>query len=484
MQTTDTQSKEDSSRRNRSIKSAVFTSLASKLGTVLLQFVSIPIAYQKLGPETFGLYATISIAIGTVIVFQLGIGPALAHGLSHATSKKDLAKEKDYFSTSWLLMVALTLIGGAVAGLVFNFVPLHVFLGDEYTPFEEQIMPGLWLGLAIVLFEFVLSHTERSREGYLQVHLNNLWGAAGNFLGALAVVAAMLSRPSIETLILAVYGSRVLARIGNTIHLYLQRPELRPSIRHFKVPLMKELLSDGFSFTISHTITGLVQLNVCGLIVARHGGPPEVGIFQILMNFYVQLLGIIMMFTTPTWPAIVDAWARADTGWIRRATKRLWALTLGYAGCGVVGLTFLGPLILPLVFGDEFPINRDILFAFSLYFLGASWGHTNHSILVGLGLVRRSATISIIETAILPVLAFFGIAWFSLPGLFEGMALAMFAVSAWIFPLMLLRRVKEKDSVADETLAAPLPLVPSLSATSALTPDGESEIAPPSTPKP
>jgi len=67
------QGDEVSSRRNRAISSAVFTSLASKLGTVILQLVSIPIAIHVLGEKSYGLYSTIALSIGTLILFQIGI---------------------------------------------------------------------------------------------------------------------------------------------------------------------------------------------------------------------------------------------------------------------------------------------------------------------------------------------------------------------------------------------------------------------------
>ncbi|MGJ8725824.1 MAG: lipopolysaccharide biosynthesis protein [Roseibacillus sp.] len=436
---------ENSHRRNRAITSAVFTSLASKVGTVVLQFVSIPIAYRALGEEMFGLYATIAVSIGTIILFQIGIGPALTHGISRALTAKDKLLEKQYFSTSWFLLVLLTLIGGLVAALVLSFVPLTFFFGDKYAGLESKLLPGLWLALGIVLLEFILSHTERAREGFLQVHINNLFGAAGNILGAITIAIGIHFFQTIEFLILAIFGTRALVRIANTIYLFIQRPDLFPKISLFEKPLAREMLSDGFAFTVSQSLTGIIEINGCGLLVARFGGPIAVGHFQILMQLSTLMLGIIIMFTTPTWPAVVDAFTRRDFDWVKRVTKRLWLLVGGYCGAVVIGLPLVGSFVLPLIFGPEFQVTWQVLLAFALYFSISSWGHTNNALLIGVGLVKRAAVFSLLETSILLIPAALGIYFFGLPGLFTGMAIAMVAITGWLFPLMLMNRIRSKS---------------------------------------
>ncbi|MEM9079607.1 MAG: oligosaccharide flippase family protein [Verrucomicrobiota bacterium] len=426
-----------SSRRNRAISHAVLTSLASKVGTLILQFVSIPIAYRTLGPESFGLYSTIAVGVSTLILFQIGIGPALTHGLSKAISKNDKLLEKQYFSTSWFLLLALTALGGLIAATILLLVPLTSFLGSKYAGLEEQLLPGLWLGLAIVLLEFILSHAERAREGFLEVHINNLFGTAGNILGALTIAIGIHFFPTIEFLILGVFGTRALARLANSIHLFIQRPDLLPKLTYYQKPLAREMLSDGFAFTVSQSITSIIELNVCALIVARFAGPIAVGHFNILMQIAALMTGLIIMFTTPTWPAIADALARLDLTWIKRIIKRLWLLVSGLAIASLLGLTLLGPPILPLIYGKEFQPSWLLLLAFAVYFAASSWGHTNNSILVGLGLVKKAAAVALLETILLLIPAALGMAFFDLPGLFFGMALAMLLVTTWIFPRMI-----------------------------------------------
>ena len=431
-------------RRNRAISSAVFTSLASKVGTVLLQFASIPIAIRALGELDYGLYITIANSIGVLILFQIGVGPALTHGISRALSKKDVLLEKQYFSTSWFLLLALTIIAGIIAILVFSNIPLTVFFGEKYAGLEDRMMPALWLGLGIVLLEFLLGHTERAREGYLQVHINNLFGTAGNILGAVAIAVGIHFFKSIEFLILAVFGSRALARLANTIYFFWQRPELRPRFLHLKVPLGREIISDGFAFTVSQSITSVVEFMGCTFLVAHFLGPVGVGYFGIFIQISTLMTGVIIMFTTPTWPAVVDAFTRNDQAWVARATKRLWLLVGGYGLAAMIALPTLGTIILPLIFTEQYPFAWPELLAFGIYFTVSAWGHTNNALLIGVGLVKRAAAFSLLETSIILIPAAIGLKFFGLAGLFGGMAIAMFSVTGWLFPLMLMNRIRTK----------------------------------------
>ena len=435
-------SDQNSHHRNRAITSAVVTSLASKLGTVLLQLVSIPIAIRVLGKEDFGLYATIAVSIGTIVLFQIGIGPALTHGISRSVTAKDKLLEKQYTSTSWFLLIALTIIGGLIAAAILTFIPPTFFFGDKFNGLESKLLSGLWLALGIILLELILSHTERLREGFLEVHINNLFGAAGNVLGAITIAAGIHFFRSIEFLILAIFGTRALLRLANTIHLFWQRSELFPRFIHFKKYLAQEMLVDGFAFTVSQSITSIIELNGCGLIVARFLGPVAVGHFMIYMNIATLMTGVIIMFTTPTWPAVVDAFTRRDYAWVKLATKRLWLLVGACSGAALLGLPLLGTFILPFIYGSDFDARWELLFAFAIYFAVSSWGHTNNSLLIGVGLVKRAAVFSLLETSLLLIPVTIGIYLFDLVGVFGGMAIAMFAITGWLFPLLLIRRIR------------------------------------------
>jgi O-antigen/teichoic acid export membrane protein len=433
-------------RRNRAIRWAVATSLMSKAGTALLQLIAIPIAIRTLGLELFGIYSTIAMGIYIVMLLQVGIGPALTHGISSALARGSRPQERAYYTTAFFIILALAAAGATIVSCILTFVPIPVLFGKEYAPHAEIMRPALWLGLAIIMCQFVLSHTERTREGYLEANINNAWGAAGNFLGAFALAFGISSFPTIEYLLLCIFASNVLAKIGNTIHLLIQRPWLFPFPRLFQRNIARSLFSDGVAFSLSTSVTGLIEFNACALIIGHLAGPASVGIFNILVQIDVILIGFIVMITTPTWPSIVDALARKDMAWIQVAARRLRLFGATYCLAAMVGLVALGPFLIPLWLGPEIEIPRFTLFAFMCFFSIGTWNHIHHSMLVGMGKVKPAAVYVLLEAAVILGPATFGLLHFGLPGLLFGLALTKLLITGTVFPRMFQRAIEQHDS--------------------------------------
>ena len=103
---------ETTRRRDRSIRLAVVTSFVSKAGTILLQLLSIPIAIRVLGRAEFGLFTTVNLTLTTIALLEVGVGPALTHGLTRARAAGDEAKQRELGSTAFFLMAGIALLAG------------------------------------------------------------------------------------------------------------------------------------------------------------------------------------------------------------------------------------------------------------------------------------------------------------------------------------------------------------------------------------
>ena len=434
-------------RRNRSIRRAVCTSFASKAGTALLQLVSIPIAIRVLGREEFGLYAGLSMIITMVMLLEIGVGPALTHGLSSAVARGDRDGERRYYSTSFFMMAVLAVVGACVLGTAIALLSPAVIFGPEFAQHEETVRPALWLGAGLITLVFFLSHTERSREGLLEVGHNNLWGAVGNLIAAAGVGIGVWFFPSINFLLLAVFGPQVLAKLANTIHLWLRRPHLVPRLALFRGGLAVSLLKDGLAFSAAYSVVGVVEYNLAANLVGRVGGPGAVAVFSVLLTLCISALGFVIMFTTPTWPAVVDAYARGDIGWVRRAAKHLYMLAGAIGLAVLVGLAAVGPIALPLWLGDEFAdVGRLTLVAFGCYFLMHVWRHVNHVLLIGVGKVSQMARVQLFESAVMLLPVWFGMRTFGVAGAFGAMALTIALLTGWILPAVFQRAVANADA--------------------------------------
>ena len=429
-----------SQRRNRSIRLAVVTSFVSKFSTILLQLLSIPIAIRVLGRVEFGLFTTVNITLSTMVLLEVGIGPALTHGLSKAISTGDETRQRELGSTAFFLVAAISALAGILLATVLLVVPLPTLFGPEFVGREASLRPALWIGLAVFVVLFILNLTERIREGHLEVATNNLWGAAGNLLSALLVGVGVWFVPQVWFLVVAVQGAMVLAKTCNTLTLWRKHPLIVPSLKYVRPATARHLFSDGIAFSTCCVVTGVVEYNLCGWMVGRADGPAGVGLYGIFITLTVMQLGFVVMLSTPTWPAVAEALARGDQAWACQAAKRLYLFGGGFAVCSALGLVLVGPWVLPFWLGKEFSsISRVLLACYGLYFIAHVWRHLNHTMMIGTGQVGKLLRIQLIESASVALLGALALHYGGVQSMFATMGLVILALTGTFLPKQVAR---------------------------------------------
>lgn len=430
-------------RRNRSIGLAVATSFVSKAGTILLQLLSIPLAVRVLGREEFGLYTTVNLTLATISLLQVGVGPALTHGLSQARVAGDEKRLRELGSTAFFLMMGIAVLAGGLLATILISVPLPSLFGTEYSGKEDALRPALWVGLLLFLLLFVLNLTERVREGYLEVASNNLWGAAGNVMAAMFVAVGVWFVPEVWFLVVAVHGAMVIAKLGNTATLWARHPLMRPSLSALRGGVARHLFSDGVAFSTCCLVTGIIEYNFCGWLVGRSGGPAAVALYGVFISLTVMQLGFVVMLSTPTWPAVAEALARGDKPWAARAGRKLYLFGSGFALCSAGGLVLLGPWVLPLWLGGEFSgISRWLLAAYGLYFVAHVWRHLNHAMMIGTGQVNKLVRIQLIESLLVALLGYYALQNGGVGAMLCTMGIVILSLTGAFLPRMVYRALR------------------------------------------
>lgn len=432
-----------SARRDRSIRLAVVTSFLSKAGTALFQFLALPVAVRVLGREEFGLYSAVGIMLSIVSLLQVGIGPALAHGLSGAKARGLTNEARELSSSAFFLTVGLALLAGALLGGLLLVVPLPTIFGKDFAGLESVLRPALWTGLALFLMLFVLNLTDRVREGLLETSANNLWGALGNLIAAIAVGCGVYFVPQVWFLVLAIHGSLVLAKLGNSVSLWRAHPELRPAWMAFRPALARGLFGDGLAFSAATLITGVVEYSLGGWLVGRAGGPAASALYGVFIQLTVMQLGFVLMVSTPTWPAVAEALARGDHAWAKRAARKLYLFGGCFALCAFGGLVLLGPWGFKVWLGKEFADTpRSLLACYGLYFVAHVWRHLNHALMIGSGQVGKLARIQFVESALVAVVAVVALKWGGTEPMLAAMGAVILAVTGVLLPRQVARGLK------------------------------------------
>ena len=432
-------------RRNRAIRLAVVFSVFSKSGTFLLRLISIPIAIRILGLEEFGIYASITTVVALIEALHIGIGPALTQGISRSVVQKNPDHQKRLFSTAFLTSALMTgLMVLLLLGLV-AFLPVSSLFGPHFAGHENLVGRSILIAAGIIAIHVICATCDKARDGYLETNHNNAWGAAGNFAGAIVLMAGIRFFPSVEFLLIAVNGSAALAKVGNATSLFVRRSWLLPRLKNFDKSLIRPLIGDGGRFSVTYLLSALVEYNALVYLAGRLQGPEMAAVFSAMVTIHFSLTGLLQMFTIPLWPAVMDAHERGDRDWIVRSSRKLFVLSMSFAVCCGVGMIALGPIALPLWLGEAVPIGVAAFSAFALYFIFHVWRQSHQTFLLGIGKIDFCFRTILVESPLVLVAIWIALQTGSATAVYLGIAISIALVSLWVYPMMFRRAISPQE---------------------------------------
>jgi O-antigen/teichoic acid export membrane protein len=155
-------------------------------------------------------------------------------------------------------------------------------------------------------------------------------------------------------------------------------------------------------------------------------------------------LGVVMMLSTPTWPAVAEALARGDVPWAKKAARKLYLFGSAFGVCAFIGLVLLGPWVFSVWLGKDFSDVPRLMFAcYGLYFIAHVWRHLNHALMFGTGQVGKLARVQLIESAVVAAVAVVALKWGGIGPMLAAMGVTILAVTGIVLPRIVARGLAE-----------------------------------------
>ncbi|MDB6069558.1 MAG: O-antigen flippase Wzx, partial [Verrucomicrobiales bacterium] len=308
--------------RTRAMGMAVLSSLASKGGNAILMLVSIPLAFRVLGEARYGVFGVVQTLMFFITMSDLGMGPGIMRRIASAVAKGNRAEETAVISCGFFITLGFVLITAAIfVGLMLT-VPVTTLFGQGFEPVQDELRTNLWLAGGMFLTMLLVSMVERAREGYQEIHIGNSFGAAQNVIAACVLYFGVQHWPSVTFLMLAIYGTQAVIGVSNATHVLWHRPWLVPRWSSLDRRLSKRMVGEGLALFTAGTMSPIFQREgtkwLLGQMMGQQG-PTVLGRYTILIQLGFFLYGFVLMVSRPLWPAVADAVARGDLGWVRAA---------------------------------------------------------------------------------------------------------------------------------------------------------------------
>ena len=336
-----------SKERYRKVVLTAITGPIASGGGFLAFLITVPLTVRYLGPERYGAWMSLSALMVFLRFSDLGLGNGLVGAISQAEGREDHLYAQRAISSVLVYLCIIACILLVAFPISARFIHWDYVLGLASLKDRSEIQAAILIFVALYAIGIPVNMVQQVQRSLQQGYVSNLWIAVGSLLSLAGVYIAAIHHARIPWLVAIISGVPLIPTLANGFVLYfVQRTDLRPSLRNFDKKVAKELLHKGMLF-FGLGIAGALAFDSQNIVIAHILGPAAVGVYAVVQRLFSMIPLIVGYITMPLWPAFGDALGRGERTWIARALRRGIAVNAAIATVPAVLLTvFSGPILL------------------------------------------------------------------------------------------------------------------------------------------
>jgi O-antigen/teichoic acid export membrane protein len=288
------------------------------------------------------------------------------------------------------------------------------------------------------MFQMIFGVVDSALAGYQEQVLTFVGSAISNVISVGLLIFVCSHAPTIVKVILVLYGFPTIFRAANLVILFLRRPYLRLGLTRTCRGGYAQLLNVGIAFWVVQ-LAGILQQN-SGTYILAHLGSTEATSFFGAVYKAISLAGaVVVIITQPLWPAITDAIAHHDIGWIKRSYAKVRLFITIYSIAVAIVMIAGGPWIFQHLTHINAVGSSMLFILLGVYFVANNWTHLFYTTMMGMNVIWQVVAVLLLENLLMLILGIVLV-----PGLgVSGMALAYLGASL-VLPVWLLPRLMNK----------------------------------------
>lgn len=345
----------------------IATSGLTRILSVCSPLVVIPLALDLMGPDSYGVWVTMTAVTSMFLWADLGLGNGLMTRTSHALAVGDLAQARQVIASAYAMLGGLALGVMTVLLVLTTFVPWEDVLNSGSS--EAGAIATITLG-AFVL-NVPLSLIQRVQYSLGEVALSNVLFAAGPLLTIIGAIAANQAQVTATEAVVLMTTGPLVASVLATAVTVVRHPDLVPGRGSLALDTTRALFTLG-SLYLAIQVLSAVALNADNVIIAQVRGAADVVDYSIVARMFMIAGLVISLANLPLWPANAEALAKGDRGWVERTTFKMTVLSGGcMLGIGVALVFCARPFVHAWV-GPEVEVPRTLLIGFALFWIAVA----------------------------------------------------------------------------------------------------------------
>jgi O-antigen/teichoic acid export membrane protein len=392
--------------RHRRITLTAIASSLSKIISIATILISVPLTLRYLGPERFGMWATIS-SLSTFLAFaDLGIGNGMLTAIATAHGRKDHAAIRGYISSGFYLLSAISIVLLCIFSLVYQILPLNNIFNIKSEIAKAEIRPAVAAFFVGFLLSIPLTVVQRVQMALQQGFLSSLWQCAASILGLVGLLICVHYEAGLPWLVMAMIGSPLITNVLNNIIFFkYMQPDIAPNWGACTATTALRIIRAGGLFFILQVVAALAYASD-SLIIAHIMGVSAVAEFSVPERMFSVVTIILTTVLAPLWPAYGEAIARGDLKWVRQTLKRSIIIAAIAASMFSITLVLTGPWLIANWVGKIMIPSFDLLIAFAIWKTIEAIGNSLATFLNGAHIVGLQVAMAIFTALSAVILKF------------------------------------------------------------------------------
>jgi len=392
-----------SGRSQMMVKNAA-GSFAIKLGSMVIDFIKVPIYLTFLDSAHYGVYLTIASIVAWTHQFDFGLGTGLRYKLTQAISLGNEDRGKQLVSTAYISMSAIMLL------LLLIGIPIIIslnwtgILNCDFINAETLVLCVLMV-LAVFVVQFVLELVSVVLQADQKAAISTIFKPIANLLSLVAILVLIpFYHNSLVIACLALTVPIIVVLFIANIILFRKRyNKIAPSFKDFRSDSIKDIYSLGIKYFASQFST-LIVFSTASFLLSHYVDPTEAAVYNTAWAYFGIVVAFNAMVLQPLIAAVTDAYVKKEMVWVKNVFNKI---RLYSAGLSVVELLLLAvsPLVFKLWLGDRLTIPMELSIMMTVYFIFNVWVNPYSNFAGGVGKLNVSVLLSFFK-----ILVFFPVA--------------------------------------------------------------------------
>ena len=367
-----------------------------KFGSILSNFLLIPITINYVSSPIYGIWMTLYSIISWLSIFDIGLGNGLRNNLTKCLVEGNYKDAKEYVSTAYVSLIFISL-------LLFSVIFFSVFLlnwndilklPNDFSENINNIIIILGFGFCLrFLFQIISTIFFAIQKPFLTEYMTFV----SNILVLLVVYFFKDDfSGKLQFLVFSLCFPPVIIMFIFSVYLFSTQKykSIVPSFIFFKMKKIKSLMTLSVKFFLLQ-VSSLVTYSLSNFLILHYLAASDVTNYNVSYKYFSVILILNNIICMPLWSAFTEAYVKKDFIWIRNIIKKMLIVFVFWILVG--GIMLIGSnTIYGLWTGMELNIPYSLSAVVYLFMLTCCWNGIFIAFINGIGKIQLQVLLSIL----------------------------------------------------------------------------------------